>query len=107
MRTCKNCGCYLPDNWITCPACFTNINEQPKTEKVIYKETEPRESLHFTVCRVDLYHKNNTKSSNLFASYDNAVKFAHHMTCRADVAVVVVTDIKSRKVIEKFSRKGY
>ena len=103
MRTCKNCGCYLPDNWITCPACFTNINEQQEVKKIAHKEIKPR----FTVCRVDLYLKNNTKSSNLFASYDNAVKFAHHMACRADAAVVVVTDVPSGKIIEKFSRKGY
>lgn len=21
MRTCTKCGCYIPDNWTTCPAC--------------------------------------------------------------------------------------
>ena len=103
MRTCKSCGCYLPDNWTTCPACFTN----EEIEKIVYKEAKPRESLSFTVCRVDILHKNNTKSSNIFASYENAVKFAHHMTCRADVAVVLVIDSRSGKIIEKFSRKGY
>lgn len=107
MRTCKNCGCYLPDNWTTCPACFVNENEQQEVKKIAYKETKPRESLSFTVCRVDILHKNNTKSSNIFASYENAVKFAHHMTCRADVAVVLVIDSKSGTIIEKFSRKGY
>jgi hypothetical protein len=56
---------------------------------------------------VDILHKNNTKSSNIFASYENAVKFAHHMTFRADVAVVLVIDSRSGKIIEKFSRKGY
>lgn len=103
MRTCKNCGCYLPDNWTTCPACFAN----EETKKIIYKETKPRESLSLTVCRVDIVHKKGTKSSNIFASYENAVKFAHHMACRADVAVVLVIDSKSGKIIEKLSRKGY
>lgn len=107
MRTCKNCGCYLPDNWTTCPACFANENQPQETKKIVYKETKPRESLSFTVCRVDLLHKNNTKSSNIFASYENAVKFAHHMACRADVAIVLVIDSKSGTIIEKFSRKGY
>ncbi len=107
MRTCKNCGCYLPDNWTTCPACFTNENQQPEAKKITYKEIKPRESLSFTVCRVDILHKNNTKSSNIFASYENAVKFAHHMTCRTDITTVIVTDINRKKIIEKFSCKGY
>ena len=107
MRTCKNCGCYLPDNWTTCPACFTNENEQQEVKKIIHKETKPRESLSFTVYRVDIHHKNNTTSSNLFTSYDNAIKFAHHMTCRADIAIVIITDINRRKIIEKFFCKGY
>ena len=107
MRTCKNCGCYLPDNWTTCPACFTNENQPQETKKVVYKETKPRESLSFNVCRVEVFHKNNTKSSNLFASYDNAVKFAHLMAFDSSVAIVLIVDLHSGKIIEKLSRKGY
>lgn len=107
MRTCKNCGCYLPDNWITCPACLTNVNEQPKAKKVVYKEHKSRESLSFNVCRVEVFHKNNTKSSNLFASYDNAVKFARLMAFDSSVTIVLVVDLRSGKIIEKLSREGY
>lgn len=32
MRTCPNCGCYIPDNWTTCPACNTQEKEKIKTE---------------------------------------------------------------------------
>lgn len=107
MRTCKNCGCYLPDNWTTCPACFTNENQQQEIKKIAYKEVKPCDPLFFPVCRVDVFHKNQTKSSNHFASYDNAVKFAHRMACEADVIAVLVTDLHSGTIIEKFSRKGY
>ena len=44
MRTCEKCGCYLPDNWTTCPACFTNGNQQQEIKKIVYKETKLRES---------------------------------------------------------------
>ena len=103
MRTCEKCGCYLPDNWTTCPACFTN----KEIKKIAHKEVKPYGPLSFAVCRVDVFHKNETKSSNLFASYDNAIKFAHRMACQADVAVVLVIDHKSGQIIEKFFRKGY
>ncbi len=107
MRTCKNCGCYLPDNWTTCPACFTNENQQQEIKEIVYKETKQRESLSFNVCRVDVLRKNNTKSSNFFASYDNAIKFARLMACDSFVAIVLVVDLRSERIIEKFSRKGY
>lgn len=25
MRTCPNCGCYVPDNWTVCPACDARV----------------------------------------------------------------------------------
>ena len=25
MRTCPKCGCYIPDNWTTCPACDAKV----------------------------------------------------------------------------------
>ena len=25
MRTCPKCGCYIPDNWTTCPACDARV----------------------------------------------------------------------------------
>jgi hypothetical protein len=49
MRTCKNCGCYLPDNWTTCPACFVNEDQPQEVKKIIYKETKPCEPLSFSV----------------------------------------------------------
>ena len=107
MRTCKNCGCYLPDNWTTCPACFVNENQPQEIKKIVYKEAKPRESLSFNVCRVDVFHKNYTKSSNVFTSYDNAIKFARLMACDSLVAIVLVVDLRSDKIIEKFSRKWY
>lgn len=107
MRTCKNCGCYLPDNWTTCPACFANENQQQEIKKIAYKEAKPHESLSFNTCRVDVLRKNYTKSSNFFASYDNAIKFARLMACESFVTIVLVVDLRSDKIIEKFSRKGY
>ena len=107
MRTCKNCGCYLPDSWTTCPACFTDENQPQETKKIVYKETEQHKPLSFNVCRVDVLHKNYTKSSNFFASYDNAIKFARLMAFDSSVAVVLVVDLRSEKIIEKLSREGY
>jgi len=105
MRTCKNCGCYLPDNWTTCPACFMDEKQvEHKTEKQIDSH---KESFLNNICRVDTFHKNNTKTSNVFASYEYAIRFAHYIACESDIAMVIVTDIPSGKIIEKLSRKGY
>ena len=30
MRTCPKCGCYIPDNWTTCPACYNSEKKESK-----------------------------------------------------------------------------
>jgi len=72
MRTCPNCGCYIPDNWTNCPACDAR------------KETPAPQSYHNTtskvfpngVYRVKIYYKDGTMRDNLFGLRVHALKHA-------------------------------
>lgn len=82
MRTCPKCGCYIPDNWTTCPACHNN---------------EKKESKVFPggVYRVILYYKDNTTSDTLFGIYENALKYAVMSEKRYSVQFVEVWDCQT------------
>lgn len=78
MRTCSSCGCYIPDKWITCPACDARVK--------IGKEalTSPVKSPSFY--RVDvLYNYERSKDSQFFGRYENAYAYARRMVIRSDV----------------------
>ena len=76
MRTCPKCGCYIPDNWINCPAC--------DAKAAIDKKTPAPHSYHNTtskvfpngVYRVKIYYKDDTMTDTLFGLRDNALKHA-------------------------------
>lgn len=77
MRTCPKCGCYIPDNWTTCPAC----NTQVINNKVIpaYEKTS-------IIYRVDvLYDYERVKTREYFGVYENAVKYATRKAKENDV----------------------
>ena len=72
MRTCPKCGCYVPDKWITCPACDARVK--------ISKEalTSPSTSKVFPegVYRVKIYYKDDTMTDTIFGIRENAFKHA-------------------------------
>ena len=83
MKTCPKCGCYIPDNWITCPACHN---------------TEKKESKVFPngFYQVKVYCKDNTVEDNIFGIYENALKYAVRMSERRyDVKFVEVWDCQT------------
>ena len=83
MRTCPKCGCYIPDNWITCPACG-------KTEMA----TKTKVSVGGGY-RVELYYKDNTTSHAMFGMYEHALKYAVMSTERHSVQFVEVWDCQT------------
>lgn len=93
MRTCPKCGCYIPDNWTTCPAC----NSQEKIE--IKKDT-------VSIFRVDtLYYDERGNSSEYFGIYENAEKHAIRQLTKP---LVTATQIVHRgKIIKTFFSNRY
>lgn len=83
MRTCPKCGCYIPDNWTTCPACGK-------------KETDTKTKVsHNGIYRVVLYYKDNTTSDTFFGIYENALKYAVMSEKRYSVQFVEVWDCQT------------
>ena len=74
MRTCPNCGCYIPDNWTACPAC---------TARVVNNKPVPAHENNRVLYRVDvLYDYERVK---YFGMYENAVKYATRKAKERDV----------------------
>lgn len=76
MRTCPNCGCYVPDQWITCPACDTRV-------KVSKEALAPRPCHSTTskvfpngVYRVKIYYKDDTMTDAIFGMLESALNHA-------------------------------
>jgi uncharacterized Zn finger protein (UPF0148 family) len=113
MRTCPKCGCYIPDNWINCPACEARVAPvltQKKTEynpmrdatmewnpwrdSTHYTEEKLYENSNLTVYRVDvLYDYERIKTREYFGQYENALKYAMRQADDGDVlAVQIITD---------------
>lgn len=73
MRTCPTCGCYIPDNWTTCPAC----NSTSVKNTSIY--------------RVDvLYDYKGTKTQEFFGLYENAHSYAIKQAKKSDVLAALI-----------------
>ena len=92
MRTCTICGCYIPDNWTTCPACH-NVERKisTSTKKVVqlYKVNV-------------LYDYSHNLSYEFFGQYENAVKYAQR---KANETGVYATQIVFNKIIiNQFSK---
>lgn len=85
MRTCPKCGCYIPDNWINCPACdacVAPVFSKKKTEWNPWKDGTryAAEKLYedsYSKCyRVKIYYKDDTMTDSFFGVYENALKHA-------------------------------
>lgn len=93
MRTCARCGCYIPDNWTTCPACQSKEQTEIKKDSV-------------GIFRVDvLYYDERDKTSEFFTIYENAERYAIRQLTQP---LVTATQIIWRgKVIETFFSNRY
>ena len=99
MRTCPKCGCYIPDNWTTCPACDAKV----KIDKDVL--ASPTKSPSFY--RVDvLYDYERIKTSEYFGRYENAYAYARRMVIKSDVwATQIIYDGRIMGTMT-LSRKG-
>lgn len=78
MRTCPNCGCYIPDNWTTCPACNSITTENKEKSKWV-KNT-------VLIYRVDVLDDDErTKTQEFFGIFDNAYHYAVRQAQKSDV----------------------
>lgn len=87
MRTCPKCSCYIPDNWITCPACdarvapvFSNKKTEwnPWKDGTRYAEEKLYEDSPLRTYRVKIYYKDDTMTDAFFGRYENALKHAEN-----------------------------
>jgi len=79
MRTCSSCGCYVPDKWITCPACEARV--KPSKEALAPRPYHNTTSKVFLdgVYRVKVYYKDDTMTDTIFGAYENALNHAQNM----------------------------
>jgi len=75
MRTCPICGCYLPDNWTTCPACDARV----KSNKETFTSRTTSKIGYNGVYRVKIYYKDDTMTDAIFGMRENALKHAQSM----------------------------
>ena len=97
MRTCPKCGCYIPDNWINCPACVAPVFSKKKTEWNPWKDgthyTEEKlykDSALMIYCVDVLYDYERIKTSEYFTQYKNALKYATKKVNEKDVLAVQI-----------------
>lgn len=87
MRTCQNCGCYIPDNWTTCPACWRRVASVLKEKKTEYnpwrdgtRYTEEKlyEDSDLRYYCVKIYYKDDTMTDAVFELREQALKHAQN-----------------------------
>lgn len=89
MRTCPRCGCYIPDNWTTCPACNSQEKEKPiRNTACVYK--------------VDILYDNHHLSYELFGQYENAVSYAKHKIKEQGVYATQI--VHNKMIIKQFEK---
>lgn len=77
MRTCPSCGCYVPDKWITCPACDARVKVSKEAlAPRPYPNTTSKVFSQGKVYRVKIYYKDDTMSDTIFSRYENALNHA-------------------------------
>lgn len=67
MRTCNVCGCYIPDEWNTCPACHNTYGSVIRNN---HKESS------IVVYKVNVINKNEIIAKEFFGLYGNAYNYA-------------------------------
>lgn len=90
MRTCPKCGCYIPDNWTTCPACHSQEKERPVKNTIrVYKVNV-------------LYDYPCNLSYELFGQYENAVSYAKRKVKEQGVYATQI--VYNRIIIKQFEK---
>lgn len=98
MKTCVNCGCYIPDNWKQCPACGYSIYATPIKYKV------PAQENYLPHCYkvVTLYEDERLANGTVFDSYENAFNYAARMVKFSHVHATQIVDLSTKKIIQVF-----
>lgn len=83
MKTCGNCGCYIPDLWDTCPACHG------MRAKAIKNNAPIRANALF---KVGVQYRNGETGETFFTQRRNAINYACRTAPCAGVYSVEVWD---------------
>ena len=87
MKTCGNCGCYIPDLWDTCPACH---GMKPKDNAPICANA---------LFKVSVQYRNGETGETLFTQRRNAINYACRTAPCAGVYSVEVWDCHAHERI--------
>jgi hypothetical protein len=93
MKTCPQCGCYVPDKWITCPSCDARVK--------ISKEalsTYPSKASSDNVYQVKIYYKDGTVTNNIFGIRENAINNAKNTMDRFGHCIKKVEIFDCKKI---------
>lgn len=89
MRTCPRCGCYIPDNWTTCPACNNSEKKEPK----VFPNGVYRVKIFFDPYGLD---------ESIFCRKENAFSYAQHKANAGFVKSVEVWDCQTKECLKIF-----
>lgn len=76
MRTCPNCGCYVPDKWINCPACDARVKIGREALSPYPFYNAPSKVYTNSVYQVKICYKDGTTSNTVFTMREHALKSA-------------------------------
>lgn len=89
MRTCSKCGCYIPDNWTTCPAC----HDSKKKESKVFPNG---------VYRVKVFYDPYGMDDLIFGLNENAFNYAKRIATAKYVKTVEVWDCQTKECLAIF-----
>jgi hypothetical protein len=93
MRTCNACGCYVPDNWKTCPACH---NTYVSVIRNNHKNSD------ITVFKVNVMNRNEIIAKEFFGLYGNAYSYAQRKV--KEVGVSHTEIVRDGIILNYFSK---
>jgi len=99
MRTCPNCGCYVPDRWITCPACEVRV--KPSKEALAPHNTTSKVFPN-GVYRVKVFYDPYGMDELIFGLNENAFSYAKHTATARFVKTVEVWDCQTKECLAIF-----
>ena len=90
MRTCIKCGCYIPDNWNTCPACSRELKKSTNNQKI------------YSAYIVTIGYRDGSIGKSIFMKYENAFNYAHRIYHSSLANYVEIWDGNNKERIEVF-----